>query len=159
MSIPLTRLYDETNNPYELKLLAGADGLSREVSWVQVMEDSDYASFLLRDELLFTTGMGCKEQENWLHDFIVALMEAGSAGVVINVGKYILREDITDDILDLCNTHHFPLFIMPWKIRLADVTQSFLYALFLTKQEEYELIEACKELLYTTGNEEKPCRR
>lgn len=111
MSIPLTRLYDETNNPYELKLLAGADGLSREVSWVQVMEDSDYASFLLRDELLFTTGMGCKEQENWLHDFIVALMEAGSAGVVINVGKYILREDITDDILDLCNTHHFPLFI------------------------------------------------
>lgn len=155
MSIPLTRLYDETNNPYELKLLAGADGLSREVSWVQVMEDSDYASFLLRDELLFTTGMGCKEQENWLHDFIVALMEAGSAGVVINVGKYILREDIMDDILDLCNTHHFPLFIMPWKIRLADVTQSFLYALFLTKQEEYELIEACKELLYTTGNEEK----
>lgn len=35
MSIPLTRLYDETNNPYELKLLAGADGLSREVSWVR----------------------------------------------------------------------------------------------------------------------------
>ena len=155
MSIPLSRLFDEEANPYELTLLAGENGLSHEVSWIQVMEDSDYASFLLENELLFTTGLGRKQQDNWLSQFIQALIEAGSSGVVINVGKYILQDDITQDILDLCNDKSFPLFIMPWKIRLADVTQAFLSALFLTQQTDYELVEACQSLFYTTGHEEK----
>lgn len=158
MSISILRLFDEKNNPYELELLAGADGLSREVSWIQVMEDKDYASFLLRDELLFTTGLGKDQQERWLYRFITALIEAGSAGVVINIGKYVFREDITPDIISLCDEHRFPLFTMPWKIRLADVTQSFLYSLFLTQQREYELIEACRTLLFTKDGTEKVMR-
>lgn len=155
MSIPMIRLFDEKNNPYELKLIAGAAGLSREVSWVQVMEDSEYASFLLRDELLFTTGIGRSQQNDWLKQFVTALIDAGSAGVVINVGKYILPKDITPDIIALCEEHRFPLFTMPWHVRLADITQSFLYGLFLTKQKEYELIEACKTLLFADDGTEK----
>ncbi|MCI1750034.1 MAG: PucR family transcriptional regulator ligand-binding domain-containing protein [Megasphaera cerevisiae] len=155
MSIALCRLFDEKNNPYELVLLAGRDGLSREVSWVQVMEDIDYASFLLQNELIFTTGLGKDNQKPWLKNFITALIQVGSSGLVINIGKYLVRQDIEQDIIDICNDYSFPLFVMPWRMRLSDITQSFLYSLFLTKQKEYEIIEACRKLFFCPPQTEK----
>lgn len=148
MSIPLSNLYTTEQNPYELTLLAGQGGLQREVSWIQVMEDGDYASFLMPNELIFTTAMASHGRSGWLRQFILSLIEAGTTGLVLNVGKYMMPEQITADVIALCNEREFPLFQMPWHIRLADVTQDFLSKLFQTKQEEYDRITACKEVLF-----------
>ncbi|WP_301859704.1 PucR family transcriptional regulator ligand-binding domain-containing protein [uncultured Megasphaera sp.] len=153
MSISVSHLFHEQENPYKLSLLAGQGGLYREVSWIQVMEDRDYAPFLVHNELIFTTGLGKGDDEQWLEKFVQALIQAGSAGLVLNVGKYIFLEDISDDLRALCDRQQFPLFSMPWNVRLVDVTQSFLYAIFLTKRAEYELIDACQTLLFQTDTE------
>lgn len=149
MSIPLSTLYTTEQNPYELTLVAGHDGLTREVSWIQVMEDGEYASFLMPDELIFTTAMASHGSSQWLKQFIVSLIDAGTTGLVLNVGKYMMPGQITADVIELCNERAFPLFQMPWHIRLADVTQAFLSKLFQTKQEEYDRIAACKDVLFT----------
>ena len=148
MSIPVYRLYNERNNPYKLELRAGRNGLYKEVAWVHIMEDTEYASFLSKNELIFTTGMGKGDNARWLQEFIAALIAIGSTGVVLNIGKYITEEDITEDVAALCNEHQFPLFTMPWNIRLSDITQDFLYSIFLTKQKEYEIVSACKQLFF-----------
>lgn len=148
MSIPVYRLYNERNNPYKLELRAGRNGLYREVAWVHIMEDTEYASFLSKNELIFTTGMGKGNNPQWLREFILALIAIGSTGVVLNIGKYITEEDIDEDIMALCDAHQFPLFTMPWRIRLSDITQDFLYSIFLTKQKEYEIVGACKQLFF-----------
>lgn len=148
MSIPVYRLYNERNNPYKLELRAGRNGLYKEVAWVHIMEDTDYASFLSKNELIFTTGMGKGDNNHWLQEFIAALIAIGSTGVVLNIGKYITEDDITEDVIALCNEHQFPLFTMPWNIRLSDITQDFLYSIFLTKQKEYEIVSACKQIFF-----------
>lgn len=153
MSIPLSQLYTPQHNPYELTLLAGQNGLTREVSWIQVMEEATYASFLMPNELIFTTGLGSSPDSQWLLSFVKALIEAGTTALVINVGKYIVPAQISQAVLQLCNDRAFPLFIMPWHIRLADVTQAFLSSLFLTKQKEYDVVQACKELFCTQNGQ------
>ena len=148
MSIPVYRLYNERKNPYNLELRAGRNGLYKEVAWVHIMEDTEYASFLTKNELIFTTGMGKGTHAQWLHHFIAALIDIGSTGVVLNMGKYITEDDITEDVIALCNDCQFPLFTMPWSIRLSDITQDFLYSIFLTKQKEYEIVSACKQIFF-----------
>lgn len=155
MSIPLSQLYTPNHNPYELTLLAGQDGLTREVSWIQVMEDETYASFLMPNELIFTTGLGSSPESQWLLSFVKALIAAGTTALVINVGKYIVPAQISDDVLRLCDEQAFPLLMMPWHVRLADVTQSFLSSLFRTKQKEYAVVQACKELFCTSADQEQ----
>ncbi len=148
MSVSVSCLFNENHNPYRLCLVAGKCGLAKEVSWVQVMENSGYASFLMQNELIFTTGMGKGNDSGWLRKFILSLMNAGSAGAVLNIGKYLRHDDITPDLISLCDERQFPLFTMPWDMRLADVTQSFLYTIFRTKQTEYEVSQACCDLFF-----------
>lgn len=45
MSLSIAQLYRQDENKYKLDLLAGRRGLSRDVAWVQVMEDADYGTF------------------------------------------------------------------------------------------------------------------
>lgn len=147
MSIPMYRLYNEKNNPYKLDLWGGRNGLYKEVSWVYVMENVEYASFLHENALVFTTGMG-KTDDDWLKRLVEVLIEANCAGLVLNVGKYLSMRDITPEIAALCDVNQFPLFTIPWNIRLSDITHEFLYTIFTTKQTEYEIVNACKQLIF-----------
>ena len=56
MSLSIAQLYRQDENKYKLDLLAGRQGLSRDVAWVQVMEDADYGTFLRPHAFIFTTG-------------------------------------------------------------------------------------------------------
>jgi hypothetical protein len=149
MSLSLSQLYVDHNQAYGVALVAGEEGLKQDVSWVQVTEDISYSAFLKPHVLVFTTGIGNDGQAGWLEQFIAALIRIGAAGLIINTGAYIQKEDISRHIKDVCNNAAFPLFTMPWKIRLADITQEWLYTLFLSTQEEYETMEAWKKLLFT----------
>ena len=154
MSVPVYKLCSEGNNTYGLKLVGGKSGLSRDVSWAQVMEDKGYGSFLLKNELIFTTGVGKSGDDGWLKSFIETLIRSGSSGIVVNIGKYIARDDIGDEIIELCDSHQFPIFTMPWNVRLTDVLQSFLYAIFASKEKEFEITSAYKQLFLGQNAEE-----
>ncbi|MCH4178937.1 MAG: PucR family transcriptional regulator [Megasphaera sp.] len=149
MSLSISQLYTNHNQSYELFLVAGQKGLNHDVSWVQVTEDISYSSFLRPNVMAFTTGIGKGNNVDWLKQFIASLIQMKAAGLVINIGKYINMTDIDDTVKKLCDEEGFPLFTMPWKIRLADITQDWLYALFSSTHDEYETIEAWKSLLFT----------
>lgn len=148
MSLSIDRLYKQDENKYKLELLAGRQGLSHDVAWVQVMEDADYGTFLRPHAFIFTTGLASHGDPHWLEAFVDALLAADAAGLVVNTGKYLLASDITDALKDRCDAAAFPLFTLPWEVRLADITQSFLSSLFLTHREEYRAITAWKEFLF-----------
>ena len=148
MSLSIAQLYRQDENKYKLDLLAGRQGLSRDVAWVQVMEDADYGTFLRPHAFIFTTGLASHGDPRWLERFVDALLAVDAAGLVVNTGKYLLPSDITEALKERCEEAAFPLFTMPWEVRLADITQSFLSALFLTNREEYRAITAWKEFLF-----------
>ena len=55
MAILLSDLLEETEEKYELQLIAGANGLKRELNWVYVAEDQSNAGFLRTGELIIST--------------------------------------------------------------------------------------------------------
>ena len=95
MSLSIAQLYRQDENKYKLDLLAGRQGLSRDVAWVQSWKMPTMA--LLRPHaFIFTTGLASHGDPHWLERFIDALLAADAAGLVVNTGKYLLPSDITE---------------------------------------------------------------
>ena len=70
MSLSIAQLYRQDENKYKLDLLAGRQGLSHDVAWVQVMEDADYGTFLRPHAFIFTTGLASPGDPHWLENLV-----------------------------------------------------------------------------------------
>ena len=125
MSITLNELYITTQSIYQLGLIAGSQGLSNSVGWIYVTEDPESFSFLKENELIISTGILYDHTEKWLIALIDRLVEKKCSGLILNTGKYVTLEDITPNVISLCNKHNFPLMIMPWHIHISDITRDF----------------------------------
>ena len=147
MSLSLERFYQHNAPAYEIELIAGISGLSKEFTWVKVYEDLATAPFLRNNELVISTGMGIKTSPTWLYDSIQSLIDHDCAGLIINIGPYITLDSISPDIIEFCNHRNFPLFVMPWKIHFSDIIQECATELFKEQQRESKLILLIQETL------------
>lgn len=129
MSLTLKELYYSTKNKYHLELLSEDSSLSRVIDWVYVSEDINSFGFLNGGELVITTGVS-SEGAHWLSDFIQKLIECDACGLIVNTGPYLKREDITEEILTLCQIHEFPLLIMPWDVHIRTLTKDYCSRIF-----------------------------
>ena len=136
MSICLADLYEKTRNKYQLQLLAGESGLNRTMNWVYVTEDQSNENFLRTGELIISTGALYDHTEKWLLHFIQTLWARHTCGLILNIGKHIFLSDLTPAVLDFCNTHSFPLFVMPWHIHIYDLTKDYYNRIFLDSQTD-----------------------
>lgn len=130
MAITLAEIYEQTKERYELDLIAGEGGLHRDMNWVYVAEDHTNASFLRPGELIISTGALYDHSEEWLLQFIRMLVEHHTCGLIVNLGKHLSLSDLTENILDYCNRHNYPLFIMPWHIHIYDITRDYYDRIF-----------------------------
>ena len=119
----------ESKKRYKMTLLAGEEGCSNAMSWIQMVEDKTILQQLWGKELVVTTGLGFQSQEK-LREFIEQLIKYHSVGLVINTGKYIF--DIDQDIIDYCDELSFPLLTVPWEIHIADMIKPVLFPHFRT---------------------------
>lgn len=146
MSIILSDLYQSTRTVYQLRLIAGEQGMTTPIYWVQFTEDIETTGFLKGGELIITTGMSANS-ENWLYDFIKQLIQQQTSGLIINTGRYILPGAISREVIQLCDTHHFPLFTMPWKIHLATIMQDYCNRIFMQSYQDDRTTMAFQRLL------------
>ncbi|MDR3599489.1 MAG: PucR family transcriptional regulator [Desulfosporosinus sp.] len=124
MRTQVKTLYESARTKYKLAIHGGQNGLNNATSWVYVTEDIQTVSFLKGGELVITTGLFTQNSIT-LYNFIQTIALHNCSGILINVGKYILEEDITPEIIEFCNINRFPLFTMPWEIHLVDILQDF----------------------------------
>ncbi len=146
MSIPIQAIYETTGSLYGLRLLTGSNGLTREFTWVQLCEDIGNASFFRGNELVITTGLSANHA-GWLQDFIEELIRHHACGLIVYIGKYIQESDITPATIDFCREQHFPLFVLPWKVHLADIMQDYCERLLRAREKEMDLEQLLRSLL------------
>ena len=101
-------------------------------------------------ELIITTGVTSGEREDWLRAFIKELIKRGTCGLILNTGRYIFEEDITDEIVRLCHRYSFPLFTMPWDTRIFDITHDYYNRIFEDSRDDGNMTAAFQNIL--TGN-------
>lgn len=75
MPILVKDLYQDAKQQYQMKLIAGEDGLDRIVNWFYIAEDIGNISFLEGAELVISTGFASSLEQDWLPRFVKALIE------------------------------------------------------------------------------------
>ena len=150
MGITLKELSEEGKNVYKMQLKSCSWALNQQVAWVHIIEDLAVANFLHGGELVFTTGIGQRDSE-WLATFVGNLVQAGAVGLVVNTGPYI--KTIDEKVIDLAISLNFPIFVMPWDVRLVDVTKNFCDKIILNNKREESIGELFKNYVHQKSND------
>lgn len=86
----------------DMKLVAGENGLDREVTWTHMVDSDIISVFLQGQELVFTTGIGLNEDLS-LFELVKDVYHKGASGIVINIGPYV--KSIDQDINGFTQSH------------------------------------------------------
>lgn len=133
-------------------ILAGATGLDRIVSRINVMEVPDVADWVKPHELLITTGYplssstdSSKEQNSALLELVRDLDGRQTTALGIKIGRYL--QEIPADVLALADRLGFPLLGLPPQIAFDDLLQQAHNRLYDAQAAVLERIDALHEAL------------
>jgi len=105
----------------EPEVLTGAARLDRPVRWVHVSEVREVADLLEGDELLLSTGLAMRGAADEAVDYVSALVEAGAAGLIIELGEHLPA--VPPAVLDLARARDFPLVVLHRQARFVLITE------------------------------------
>lgn len=145
MALSLGKLYEQARQNHSFRLVAGSGGLEKTVTWVHLIEDINASQFLHGYELIFTTGIA-ESSPDWIVSFIKALHAQNACGLVLNIGPYI--REIQPDVLAYCDSIGFPLFTVPWEVKLVDITYDFCHLIITNEEREHTVAQSLKNAIY-----------
>lgn len=147
MGITLKQLYEQTKEQFGMQLLAGMDAMDNEVSRLYYLEDILTSNGTRHGELLLTTAMQVKREEDWLQHFVESVLPYHPSGIMINIGGYL--DEIPQNIIEYCDKQKLPLLIFPWETVLQDIMQDFTNRIFETEQKERTISKAFSNAIFT----------
>ena len=150
MAVLLSELIKETRN-MDIVLLAGKEGLNKNVTWAHMVETEEASTFLFGKEIVFTTGLGLNENFH-LIDLIKCIHKKESVGIVVNTGPFV--DHVDDECLRYCDEHSLPLFTVPWRIQLAQIMKKFCFYITKSDQKDFEIAGAFKNALHFPEQQE-----
>ncbi len=133
----------------KIKLVAGNGGIKRIITWAHVIELDDVADWVKGGELLFITGVSIKNDTKALIKLVKDIEARNLSGLVINVGRYI--KETPKEVIELANAMNFPIFELPFEVKLIDVIQSICREIFNSRLKEESMNGFMKEIIF--GNE------
>jgi DNA-binding PucR family transcriptional regulator len=112
---------------------------------VHLIEDEQVANFLRGNELVFTTGIA-HPRPTWLNSFTRGLIRNNAAGLVVNIGPYV--DAVPQETVEYCKHVGFPLFTIPWHMRLVDITRDFCQRIIHSEQTAMGVSSAFKNAIF-----------
>ncbi|MHB8063181.1 MAG: PucR family transcriptional regulator [Ruminiclostridium sp.] len=128
-----------------MNLICGESNMNNLVNWVHMLEDPETASFLHGQELIFCTGIG-HDSTAWLVDFAKGLVKNQASGLVVNIGPYI--KSVPEELISYCREVQFPLFTIPWKTRIVDITNDFCHRIIRSEENEVTIAGVFRNAIF-----------
>lgn len=150
MSVGLKYLYQEIKK-FDVNIVAGKKGLKNQVKWTHMAENEEILEYIHGQELIFTTGLVLKNQDD-LYGLVKRANEKGSSGLILFIGKYI--DYISDSIIAYCNEHDFPLFTVPWGVEMSDTMRSLMVQIIESEKTYKEIANALKDSIFIPDHSE-----
>ncbi|MEO7146543.1 MAG: PucR family transcriptional regulator ligand-binding domain-containing protein, partial [Terrimesophilobacter sp.] len=126
-------------------VVAGAGGLDRVVSGVNVMEVPDIESFVKSGELLLTTAYPLREHPEELSVLIRTLARLGLAALAVKTGRYL--DSLPADSLEVADELDFPVMLVPDHTSFNEVIGAVLAVVLTEYGAEPAGAEAIRERL------------
>ena len=117
--------------PYlRLRLLAGSDGIDREIRWAHASELPDPSEWLDSGALVMTTGLGLPTEPEAQGTYIERLARAGLGGLLIGeqADERIYAPELTSRLVAVADEYSFPVLLMPYELPFADVARVVMEA-------------------------------
>ncbi len=149
MAIMVKKLYKNGSFLYNMKLIAGHNGLNNLVQWVHIIEDDSVISFLHGNELVFTAGI-LNNRKDWLLNFAIQLKQVNASAFVVNLGPH--TKEIDENVIAFCNKENLPLFTIPWETRMVDMTRDFCHRILNDVQIENDLSTTIQNIVFNVGD-------
>ncbi|MBI6939829.1 PucR family transcriptional regulator [Pseudomonas putida] len=108
----------------EATVVAGADAMAREITWVHIVDHPEITNWLKPGELLLTTGYNWPVADDECREMVRRLSDIGLAGVVLAVPHF--REHFTQAAIDEANRCNLPLLELPWEIQFSEIMHDVL---------------------------------
>lgn len=150
MAIELSKLIKKVEHK-DITLIAGKKGLNNLVTWVHMVENVEATRFLDGGEIAIVTGIGISSSDA-LYDFLKRLYEKKIAGVIVNIGPFI--EEVPPKCIEYCDNVGLPIYIVPWKVHLAEIIRILSYSITKEDQRMFETEAAFKNAIYFPKQEE-----
>jgi purine catabolism regulator len=130
----------------DLKVVAGASGLDRNLHWIHVVELPNVIDWTLGGELLFMTGIGIRDNIGILSRIVEECARRKVAGIVLNIGPYI--PETPKNVIELADDLGFPIFELPWEVKLVEVTKEICNHIMTHQLQEKSIQDIIENLLY-----------
>lgn len=106
----------------QLRVVAGAGGISRRVAWAHVSELEDPTPWLLGSELIMTTGIAVPRSEARQVAYLERLDQAGVAGLALSAK--LLVPPLHDAFLAAAEHRSFPVLEVPLPVPFIAIAQA-----------------------------------
>ncbi len=105
----------------ESSLVAGANGLDREILWAAVVDIPQADEWVRAGELLLTTFFGLRDNVEGQVRLVRQLIEKRVAGMIVATGAYVMR--VPDEVRCVADAAGFPILEMPWHVAFEDIVR------------------------------------
>lgn len=136
-----------------ITLIGGEKGLNRTLTWPYVGQTANVSEWIHGGELLFLTGIGLDNTYSTLNDLVNECVAKHLCGMVILIGSDYIKE-IPEFLIDLAEKYKFPLFKMPWNIKLIDVTKEIVELIMIDKQTKEKSKNFLNRLILAEAGEQ-----
>ena len=150
MAVDIYNLMKQVNN-MDVTLVAGKKGLHNIVTWVHMVETIEASSFLDCGEIAFTTGFGLNNGQTLL-ELTECIYNGKASGLIINTGPFL--EKVPKEVLKFGDDHNFPIFVVPWKVHLAEMMRIFSFSILKDSQQNLETAAAFKNAIFFPKQED-----
>lgn len=118
-----------------IEVIAGGEGLNKQVKWVHVVEVIQIKKLLNGYELILTTGLGWKKDKHLFMSLIEQLIESNASGLCLEMGTN--TSSVPPEIIQKANQHKFPIIIFNKEVPFVEITQD-IHSLLINRQ--YKMI-------------------
>ncbi|SDX89381.1 PucR family transcriptional regulator ligand-binding domain-containing protein [Paenibacillus sp. PDC88] len=128
--------------PYfsETVVLAGANGLNRPITRVNVLEVPDVIDWVRPGEFLITTGFPFRDDPDAIAEMIPKLYEKGVSALGIKTKRFIDR--IPEMALEIAERMDFPVFQLPPSTVFSDVVRAIMERILVKEARELSLLQS-----------------
>lgn len=121
----------------DAELVAGAEGLAREVAWVHVLETWDDANLWIDgEELILCSAVGVKNSRD-LVPFYKKLIDKHISGFCLQLYMYV--DHVPQEMIDIANEYNVPLIVFHRLVRFIDLSRNLIRVIIEYVNQEYIL--------------------
>ncbi|WP_336045755.1 PucR family transcriptional regulator [Solibacillus ferritrahens] len=129
------------------KVVAGQTGLNHAIKWIHILEVIDVKQLIKGNELILTTGVILKDNEQGFLNFVQQLSDLEVAGLCIELGMYI--QVVPESVVNLANSLDFPLIVFQEIVPFIGITQDLHTAII---HQQYDILRQLEDYSQKINN-------